>query len=102
MRELEEDKSEVSQRKIEELGTHLDNVITLFAGRSRRLTTLLTKRRMTSKAKANVDVDESVTAIAEIESDIQDLTEDIEDSLKRLIKNGIQPPEISAAYLSSP
>ena len=82
MRELEEDKSEVSQRKIEEMGTHLDNVIGLFSGRSRRLTTSLTKRRMTSKAKA--DVDESVAAIAEIESDIQELGEDIQTNLEEI------------------
>lgn len=82
MRELEEDKSEVSQRKIEEMGTHLDNVIGLFSGRSRRLTTSLTKRRMTSKAKA--DVEESVAAIAEMEAELQELSDDIQGQLEEI------------------
>ena len=53
-RELDEDEEELSQRKMEEVGTHAENLISLLAGRKRRMTTSLTKRRMTSKAKADV------------------------------------------------
>jgi hypothetical protein len=82
MRELEEDKSEVGQRRMEEMGTHLDNVIGLFGGRSRRLSTSLTKRRMTSKAQA--DVKESEQAIAEMGEELQDLTELIQEQLQEI------------------
>jgi hypothetical protein len=82
IRELEEDKTEAGQRKMEEIGTHLENVIGLFSGRSRRLSTSLTKRRMTSKAQA--DVEESEQAITEFESEIQDMGEDIQSDLEEI------------------
>ncbi|MBN2147393.1 MAG: DUF87 domain-containing protein [Anaerolineales bacterium] len=65
-RELAEDQSELSQRKMEEVGTHAENVLSLFSGRrsSRRLSTSLSKRRMTEQAKA--DVEESIDAIADL------------------------------------
>ncbi len=53
-RELREDEADLSQRKMEELGTHVENVLGLFGGRSRRrLSSSLSKRRMTEKAKAD-------------------------------------------------
>ena len=69
-RELSEDQDELSQRKMEELGTHAENIFGLFARRrsSRRLSTSLSKRRMTSQAKA--DVEESVEAIVEMKKEI--------------------------------
>jgi hypothetical protein len=68
-RELEQDKSELSNRKLEEAG----NVAETFAGlfgltRKRSLSSSLTKRRMTSQAKS--DVDESVAAIKDIQDQI--------------------------------
>ena len=63
-RELRQDEAELSQRKLEEGGTHLENVASLLGfGRKRSLTTSLTKRRQTEQAKA--DVEESVDAIEE-------------------------------------
>ncbi len=72
-RELREDEAELSHRKVEEMGTHAENVLGLFGGRksSRRLSSSLTKRRMTEQAKA--DVEESEDAIAQYEQDIQAL-----------------------------
>lgn len=72
-RELDEDESEFSQRKMEELGTHAENILGLFGGRksSRRLTTSLSRRRMTEKAKA--DVKESEETIKALEKQIADL-----------------------------
>jgi len=63
-RELREDEAELSNRKIEEAGTHLENITGLFGGRRKasRLSSSLTKRRMTEQAKS--DVEESVEAIA--------------------------------------
>jgi hypothetical protein len=68
-RELEQDKSELSSRKLEEAG----NVAETFAGllglrRKRSISSSLTKRRMTSQAKS--DVEESVDAIKDIQKQI--------------------------------
>jgi len=68
-RELEQDKSELSSRKLEEAG----NVAETFAGlfglsRKRSISSSLTKRRMTSQAKS--DVEESVNAIKDIQEQI--------------------------------
>lgn len=72
-RELEEDEEDLSQRKMEEYGTHAENLFGLFGGRksSRRLTSSLSKRRMTAKAKA--DVEESKDVIEELQKQIADL-----------------------------
>jgi hypothetical protein len=69
-RELNQDESEFSQRKLEELGTHAENLLGLFSGRksSRRLSSSLSRRRMTEKAKA--DVKESEESIQEFEKQI--------------------------------
>jgi hypothetical protein len=60
-RELAEDRSRLSHRKMEEMGTHAENIFGLFGGRKRSLTTSLSKRRITDQAKAAVE--ESVAAI---------------------------------------
>ena len=72
-RELREDEAELSHRKMEEMGTHAENVLGLFSGRksSRRLSSSLSKRRMTEQAKA--DVEESLDAIAQFKQEIQAL-----------------------------
>jgi hypothetical protein len=69
-RELREDEAELSNRKIEEAGTHLENLTGLFGGRRKasRLSSSLTKRRMTEQAKA--DVEESLDAIDELKRQI--------------------------------
>jgi len=62
-RELREDEAELSHRKMEEAGTHLENITGLFGGKrgGRRLSSSLTKRRMTEQAKS--EVEESLDAI---------------------------------------
>ncbi len=69
-RDLDENETELSQRKMEELGTHAENILGLFGGRksSRRLTSSLSRRRQTSKAKA--DVEESKELLEEMEKQI--------------------------------
>jgi hypothetical protein len=83
-RELRQDEAEYNQRKIEELGTHAENVLGLFSGRrsTRKLSSSLAKRRLTEQAKA--DVEESIDAItqykqelAELEKQRQELTDEI-------------------------
>ncbi len=70
-RELREDETELSQRKFEEFGTHAENLLSLFSGRRRKVTTSLSKRRMTSRAKA--DVEESVETIEKYKHEIEAL-----------------------------
>jgi len=70
-RELEEDKSDLSQRKMEEYGTHAETALSLFSRRKKSLSRSLSKRRMTEKAEA--DVKESIQAIEEYERQITDL-----------------------------
>jgi hypothetical protein len=83
-RELREDEAEHSQRKLEELGTHAENIFGLFTGRrsSRRLSSSMSKHRMTSKAKADIEESEDVIEeykkqIAELEKEKATALEDI-------------------------
>src|SRR5215207_7658545 len=72
-RELNEDEAELSHRKMEEAGTHFENITGLFGGRRKasRLSSSLTKRRMTQQAKS--DVEESVDAIKDFQRQIAEL-----------------------------
>ena len=72
-RELREDEAELSHRKMEEAGTHFENITGLFGGRRKasRLSSSLTKRRMTEQAKA--DVEESLDAIEQYKAQIKEL-----------------------------
>jgi uncharacterized protein DUF87 len=69
-RELSKDEDELSHRKMEEAGTHIENITGLFGGRRKasRLSSSLTKRRMTQQAKS--DVEESVDAIKDFNQQI--------------------------------
>ncbi len=68
-RELQQDETELSQRRLEEGSTHLENVASLIGlGSKRRLSTSVTRRRLTAQAKA--DVVESKEAIAELETQV--------------------------------
>jgi len=70
-RELRADEAELRERRMEEYGTHAENVLGLLSRRRRRLSTSLTKRRLTEQAKA--DVEESLQAIEEYERQINEL-----------------------------
>jgi hypothetical protein len=68
---LDSYKDQLGHRRMEELGRGVENVLGLFTGSRRRVTTSLTSRRMTSQAKANVD--KSETEIKRIQRDIEEL-----------------------------
>jgi hypothetical protein len=74
-RELKMDETELSQRKGEELATHAENVLGVFGGRrsTRRLSSSLTKHRMTEQAKE--DVDESISALNQYDQEMKQLEE---------------------------
>jgi hypothetical protein len=83
-RELAEDQAELSSRKMEEMATHAENVLGLFTGSrsTRRISTSMTKRRMTSKAKA--DVEESEDAIEAFKADLAELEAETAEELEEL------------------
>ncbi|MCF6277521.1 MAG: hypothetical protein L3J16_02070 [Anaerolineales bacterium] len=81
-RELKQDEDELADRKMEEMGTHAENVLSLFSKRRRRLTTSLTKRRLTQQAKA--DVEESVEAIDDLEEQINALEAEFKANLDEI------------------
>ena len=72
-RELVKDEDELSNRKMEEAGTHIENITGLFGGRRKasRLSSSLTKRRMTQQARA--DVEESKESLKEFNRQIAEL-----------------------------
>jgi hypothetical protein len=80
-RELAGDQEEFSQRKMEEFGTAAENVLGFLTGRksSRRLSSSLTKRRLTSQAKA--DVEESRDAIADMRKQVAALEKEKAEAL---------------------
>ncbi|PWH17770.1 MAG: hypothetical protein DDG59_07640 [Anaerolineae bacterium] len=71
--ELEADKEKLNLRRMEEVGTHAETLFGLLGGRrsSRRISSSLTKRRLTSQAKA--EVEESEKTIALLKEQIADL-----------------------------
>ena len=81
-RELRQDEDELSDRKMEEMGTHAENVLSMFSKRRRRMTTSLTKRRLTQQAKA--DVEESIEAIDDYERQIRDLEAEFKEKLDEI------------------
>jgi hypothetical protein len=72
-RELAEDQAELGSRKMEEVATLAENIFGLFSGSrsTRRISTSMTKRRMTSKAKS--DVEESQEVIEDFTQELDDL-----------------------------
>jgi uncharacterized protein DUF87 len=83
-RELREDEAELTHRKVEEAGTHIENVTGLFGGKRsvRRLSSSLMKRRQTEQAKS--DVEESIDAIALYKQQIAELVKRREDLIAEI------------------
>jgi len=78
-RELREDETELSHRKWEEAGTHLENIFSSGKRARRRVSTSLSKRRMTEQAKA--DVEESIDAIEDYTKQIEELEKQREERI---------------------
>jgi hypothetical protein len=68
---LDSHKQQLGHRRMEEVGKGVENVLGVFTGRRRTVSTSLTKRRMTSQAKANVD--KSEMEIKNLKRDIDQL-----------------------------
>lgn len=83
-RDLAEDQAELSARKMEEMATHAENILGLFTGsRSRRrVSSSLTKRRLSAKAKA--DVEESAETIEQFNRQLEQLEAELAEELDEL------------------
>ncbi len=79
-RELQQDQTELSERKREELVSGAETVFSLLGGRrSRRISSEMSKHRMTEQSKA--DVEESITAIEEYKRQLAQLDQSREQAL---------------------
>jgi hypothetical protein len=81
-RELEEDKAEHSQRKQQEAVSHAETLFSLFSKRKRSLSSSMTKRRMTAKAKA--DIEESEDEIEDLTKEIEAMEQEAEEALQEV------------------
>ena len=82
MLELEEDKQELGHRRLEEVGKGIENAIGLFSGRRKSISTSLTKRRMTSKAKS--DLESSELDVKNVETEMAAMEEAMKEELAEL------------------
>jgi hypothetical protein len=79
--ELKQDQAELSSRKVEVLGTAAETVAGLFGfGRKRSISSSISKQRMASRAKS--DVDESVDMIKDYQTQISAIETEKEADLK--------------------
>jgi len=78
-RELAEDQADYDGRKREEYAKHAETLLGFLGGRRKSLSSSLSKRRMTEKAKA--DIEESEQAIADMQEQVGDLKEEMEAAL---------------------
>ncbi len=69
--ELQEDEADYSARKREEAGKHFETLLGFIGGRRKSVSSSLSKRRLTEKAK--MDVEESEEVIAAFEKQLDDL-----------------------------
>ncbi|MBN2044297.1 MAG: DUF87 domain-containing protein [Anaerolineales bacterium] len=81
-RELEEDRDEHAQRRMEEFSTLFENLFGGHAYGRRRVTSSITKRRLTQRAKA--EIEESEDMIEEIEGDVDLLSAEMEEAIDEL------------------
>jgi hypothetical protein len=83
-RELAEDEAEFAARQQAEWVGMGESALNFFFGRrsSSYVSRAMTKRRMTAKAK--VDIEESVAQIAEYEEDIQELNDELQEEIDEI------------------
>ena len=81
-RELDQDESELSQRKMEEYSKHAENILGMFTRRRTNISSSMSKRRMAEKAAE--DVKESRKAIADYQQQIEVLEKEKEAALQEV------------------
>ncbi len=97
---LLEDQQELEHRRMEELGTGLENVLSLFSKRRRKITTSLTKRRMTAKARADVAASEQT--VVRLKKQMVQLEADFKEELEACAQRWLQRVDDIAEEQVSP
>jgi hypothetical protein len=80
-REVGQREDDYNQRKMEEIGTGVENVIGLFTKSRRRVTTSLTKRRLTEDAKAKAD--DAKAAVVALQNQLAALDKERQSALQQ-------------------
>lgn len=101
-RELAEDQAEFSSRRMEEWTTHAENLLGLLGGSrsSRRVSSSLSKRRMTTRAKA--DIEESEAEIAEFQRELENMEDEMQESLADLAEHWAAVAEERSTVVLTP
>ncbi len=81
-RELDEDEAEYKRRKLEETATHAETLFSLFSKRRRSVSSSMTKRRMTARARE--DVEESKEEIERLQEELDELEAEMQKALDEL------------------
>ncbi|MCX8025178.1 MAG: hypothetical protein N3A60_08250, partial [Thermanaerothrix sp.] len=80
--EIKRKEDEYSQRRLEEIGTGGELLMSLFGGRKRSVSSSLTKRRLTAQAKAALDQEKK--ELETLEKQLATLEQDYNKSLAEL------------------
>jgi hypothetical protein len=83
-RALAKNETELSERKMEEWGTHAENVFSFLTGKrsTRRISSSLTKRRLTAQAKA--DVEEGEETLVDLKKEIAALEKEKDAAIEEI------------------
>jgi hypothetical protein len=81
-RELDEDEADYKQRKMEEAATHAETLFSLFSKRRRSVSSSMTKRRMTARARE--DVQESEEEIERLKQEIEGMEAELKMEMDEL------------------
>lgn len=90
--EVEESKDQVGQRRIEELGTHGELLLSVLGKRRRSISSSLSKRRLTERAKASLEQErQELEALKQdlksLESELERLTAEAQDRWAKKVNN---------------
>ena len=96
-RQLEMDEQEYNERKLEEFGTGVENFFGLFSKSRRRLSTSLTKHRLTEQAKGQMENSKQAVAdlqdqITALEGDLQQVLQQVNEHWARLVDDVSEVP----------
>ncbi|MCC6147448.1 MAG: DUF853 family protein [Anaerolineaceae bacterium] len=80
--EVDEQKGQLDNRRVEELARGGELLLSLFGGRKKSISSSISKRRMTSKAKS--DYEQKAKDLENLEKDYKELEKDYQDELKSL------------------
>ena len=100
--ELAEDQAEYDARKQEEMVTGAETVLGIFGifGRKKSLSSAMTKRRMTARAKA--DVEESVEEIARLQAEIDEMESELKAQAEEIARQWEEIQEDIETYEVKP